>query len=147
MKLLPLHYLLTVCCLLTVVFAAYAQTGSITGKVIDAETNLDLPGANISIAGTPLGTVSDIDGNFSIINVPAGAHELVITYIGYENTTQTFDIDANATTQITVHLNPGVIMGDEVLILGDRLKGQAKALNKQKANTNDQKKCFCFAGL
>lgn len=58
---------------------AFAQT-SVTGKVVASEDGEPVIGASIKIVGTNTGTVTDVDGNFSL-NVPAGS-KLEITYIG-----------------------------------------------------------------
>ena len=58
---------------------AFAQT-SVTGKVVASEDGEPVIGASIKVAGTNTGTVTDVDGNFSL-NVPAGS-KLEITYIG-----------------------------------------------------------------
>ena len=58
---------------------AFAQT-SVTGKVVASENGEPVIGASIKVAGTNTGTVTDVDGNFSL-NVPAGS-KLEITYIG-----------------------------------------------------------------
>jgi len=54
----------------------------ITGKVVD-DKGIPLPGVSIKVKGTATGTVSDINGGFSI-NVPDNA-TLVISFIGYES--------------------------------------------------------------
>jgi len=67
---------------------AYSQepTQTIKGKVIDGESQIGLPGATIIVVNSnPLiGTVSDLDGNFRLKNVPVGRISLKISYIGYE---------------------------------------------------------------
>ncbi|UCH15829.1 MAG: carboxypeptidase-like regulatory domain-containing protein, partial [Bacteroidales bacterium] len=57
---------------------------SISGKVIDIETQQPLPYVNIILEGTTTGTISDEDGNFSIDNVSIGRYTLLATMIGYE---------------------------------------------------------------
>lgn len=60
---------------------AFAQS-TITGKVLDSDTNLPLPGANVIEKGTTNGTTTDFDGNFTLTtNMDSG--EIVITYVGY----------------------------------------------------------------
>jgi len=56
--------------------------GKITGHVVDENGDL-LPGANVSIAGTSIGTQSDTKGNFTI-SVPEGTYTLVVTFVGYK---------------------------------------------------------------
>lgn len=57
------------------------QEGQVTGKVVDT-SGTPVIGANVVVKGTTTGTITDIDGNFVLTNVPKGA-TLVISYIGY----------------------------------------------------------------
>lgn len=61
-----------------------AQSGTITGKVIDEENSDPLIGANVLVEGTNLGAATDVKGNYTILNVPVGAVTITATYIGYE---------------------------------------------------------------
>lgn len=62
--------------------ASYAD-GKWSGTVYDEEEGKGLPGANIVVAGTTTGTVSDLDGNFS---VPADeSNDIYISFVGYES--------------------------------------------------------------
>lgn len=73
-----------------IINAAYAgETGRIKGKVTDAKTGEPLIGANIVVEGTMLGAATDINGEYLIINVPAGRQTLVISYIGYQTQRRT----------------------------------------------------------
>ncbi len=60
-----------------------AVTGSITGTVIDSKTQEPLAGVSVSIEGTTMGSKTDVEGRFNIINVPVGAYLLVFSSIGY----------------------------------------------------------------
>ncbi|MEG1403799.1 carboxypeptidase-like regulatory domain-containing protein, partial [Bacteroides sp.] len=57
-------------CLIIGVGLVTAQTSKVTGVVISAEDGEPVVGASILVSGTTLGTVTDIDGKFTIINVP-----------------------------------------------------------------------------
>ncbi len=61
-------------------------TQSIRGKVIDHDSKQPLPNASIIILGTKpiIGTMSDLDGNFVLKNVPVGRYDLRIDFLGYE---------------------------------------------------------------
>src|SRR5690606_42076878 len=63
---------------------AFAQTGSISGQVID-ETNEPVIGASILLSGTTIATSTDVNGNYILSGVPAGIQTLIIRYIGYLN--------------------------------------------------------------
>ena len=63
-----------------------AQTGTVRGNVIDAETGEPIIYGNVRIAGTNLGETTDFDGFFTIANVPVGTYELIASYVGYDST-------------------------------------------------------------
>lgn len=116
--------------------AGWAQKGAINGKIID-EDNLSLPGASVYIKSLRLGAASNNQGEFTLVNVPVGNYTLVISYIGYEKVTQQVTVIADQTVTLkSITLKSGVTIGEEVVVLGDRLKGQAKALNQQRMNYN-----------
>ncbi len=88
--------------------AAYGgTTGKISGKVIDAQTK-ELPiGVNIVIVGTTLGASSDLNGDYYIINIPAGTYQLRASAVGYAPQTVTnVNVSADRTTQINFSLVP-----------------------------------------
>ena len=61
-----------------------AQTGKISGKIIDASSGEALIGATVLLEGTSKGAAADIEGNFSINTIPVGSYNLVVSYITYE---------------------------------------------------------------
>jgi TonB-dependent receptor len=112
-----------------------AQTAIIKGKLID-ENGFSLPGAAIKVKeNINLSAISDTYGNFSIVNLPAGTYTLVSSFIGYSPVMKTITT-INGINKVDFILTSGVVLGDAVLVLGDRLKGQAKALNQQRTNAN-----------
>lgn len=109
--------------------------GTISGLVLD-EDGLPLPGATVIVTEMDRGVFTDVQGRFMINNVQSGMVTLEATYLGYEGSSQQVQVSAGINTAIEFRLNTGVQFADEVLILGDRLKGQAKALNQQRSNGN-----------
>lgn len=71
----------------------YAQTGSISGKIVD-ESKLPIPGASVQIDGTQKLTVSDSDGNFRITGLTSGTYTLTAKYIGFAPLKQTVTVGA-----------------------------------------------------
>ncbi len=59
-----------------------AQTSRVTGLVTSEEDGQPVVGASILVNGTTLGTITDIDGKFTIANVPSSAKTLRISYVG-----------------------------------------------------------------
>lgn len=115
---------------------AQAQNGSLKGRVLDNDDQLPLAGANVSIPALEIGAVTGGNGEFRILDIPEGTYEVVVDYLGYQSNTQSVEISADRTTNTYFELSSGIVDGEEVVVLGERLKGQAKALNVQRSNTN-----------
>ena len=119
---------------LLLIVSANAQTGLIKIKVTD-ENNLNLPGALVNLENTKYKAITDASGYAFLYNIPHGKYNLKVDYIGYQSFTKAINLSLS-TLEITATINSGVNMLKGVVVLGDRLKGQAKALNQQKNGTN-----------
>ncbi len=62
--------------------SVWAQSKTVTGKLVSAEEPDGLVGVNVFVKGTVIGAITDLDGNYSI-EVPEGSNVLVFSYIGY----------------------------------------------------------------
>jgi len=124
---------------LSIIFSLYSNAqgkGVISGKVTENESNFSLPGATIKLTGTNKYTTSDINGDFEFLNVTEGTYQLEITYIGYQKFSKEVEVEARKNIQVSLVLIPGTEELSEIVIMTDRLRGQAKAINKQKTNQN-----------
>ena len=90
----------------------YAQDIKVSGTVISGADNYPIIGANILVKGTTIGTITDVDGNFSF-EVPQGS-TLVISYIGY----QAQEIKVSGNAPIKVVLSEDSEKLDEVVVIG-----------------------------
>ncbi|WP_420148984.1 TonB-dependent receptor domain-containing protein [Spirosoma sp.] len=63
---------------------AEGPLGTIRGNVRDGQTKEALIGCTVRIDGTQLGVTTDVEGNFTIANVPAGSQKIIISYISYQ---------------------------------------------------------------
>ncbi|WP_209330296.1 TonB-dependent receptor domain-containing protein [Lunatimonas salinarum] len=90
-----------------------AQSLTISGRVTSADEPGGIPGANVSVKGSTLGTVTDLDGRYSL-SVPQGYETLVFSFVGY--TSQEIPI-LNRTT-INVILETDVRILQEIVITG-----------------------------
>lgn len=107
--------------------------GCIEGRVTDAKDGDYLPGANVLLEGTNFGAATDRTGYFCILNIPAGSYEVTVSYVGYDEYSETVTIsESNERVTLIVELNPRSIEMGEVLVTGLR-QGQAKALSQQKS--------------
>lgn len=102
---------------------AHAQTtGKIAGRVIDADTNEPLPGANVLVEGTALGAASGLDGEFIILRVPPGKHTVRADYIGYQRQVmQEVEVLTDLTTKVDFKLKSQTVeLGEEVVVVAER---------------------------
>ncbi|MDA3878790.1 MAG: SusC/RagA family TonB-linked outer membrane protein [Prolixibacteraceae bacterium] len=117
--------------------AVNAQTRTVTGTVTSAEDGTTLPGVSIVVKGTSIGTVSDIDGNFTI-NVPNDAETLVFSFVGM--TTLEVLITGNT---INVELESSSLNVDEVVVIGygtttkSSFTGTATEINAEKIESKN----------
>lgn len=102
-------------------FAIPGTTGKIAGRVIDKETGKPLPGANVIVVATTMGAASDINGNFTILNVPPGTYDLTATVIGYAAMTiKDVRVKIDQTERVDFALQIEVLEGETVTIVADR---------------------------
>lgn len=108
-------------CLFAMVSMAFAQS-RVTGTVTAEEDGEPVMGASILVKGTTVGTVTDLDGKFTLTGIPTGSKTLVISYIGMK--TKEVAIKAN----LTVTLESDTEVLDEVVVTAMGIQRQAKAL-------------------
>jgi len=94
-------------------------TGKIKGKIIDQQTGEPLIGATVVVRGTSLGAAADVNGEFIILNVPAGSYELEGKFLGYQPTTiSNVRVSSDLTTELNfamVALTEGVELSEIVV--------------------------------
>jgi TonB-linked SusC/RagA family outer membrane protein len=98
--------------LLLSTYAIYAQEQTVSGTVTSAEDGSGLPGVNVVVKGSATGTVTDVDGKFSL-NAPQNG-TLVFTFIGLA----TQEVPINGQTNITVQMAQDVQQLSEVVVTG-----------------------------
>lgn len=94
----------------------YAQS-TIKGKVSDKTTNETLPGANIMVVGTTNGTVSDLDGNYTL-QIPEGNRAIQVKFVGYQTSTRTISIAKGETISLDWALEADVNELEEFVVVG-----------------------------
>ena len=104
--------MLLMTCLMIGIGLVNAQISKVTGNVTSEEDGLPVVGASVLVKGTTVGTVTDIDGNFTLTNVPSSAGTLVISFIGMQS--QEVKIKSN----VNVVLKSDAEVLDEVVVTG-----------------------------
>ena len=101
------------CFFLLGLIGVYGQTRTITGKVVSSDDNTPIPGVSVSVKGTTLGTVTNMDGNYTL-SVPQTATSLMYSFVGY----RTIEVAIEGRSNIDVVLPIDVFAVDEVIVVG-----------------------------
>ncbi|MCC9043570.1 TonB-dependent receptor [Myroides sp. M-43] len=137
MKLKYLLFLFAIC----LTWTTYGQntskkTGILSGRVIDKTDRSSLPGAAVLLDKGKQYTVSNTNGYYEFLNIPAGEYTLSVSYIGYGDIEKQIEVIAGQNTVLNLDLSTDVETLEGIVVIGERLKGQAKALNQQMNNVN-----------
>ncbi|MCG8578772.1 MAG: carboxypeptidase-like regulatory domain-containing protein, partial [Bacteroidales bacterium] len=103
--------------------AMFAQTTTITGNVTDSESGDPMPGVSVVVRGTTIGTVTNVDGNYSL-SVPDDATNLLFSFVGMK----TQDVLIEGRTTINVVLESEAIGVDEVVVTALGISREKKSL-------------------
>ncbi len=108
--------------LLNATYLFAGTTGKIAGTTVDAATGDPLPFVNVIIMGTTLGAASDIDGEFSILNVPPGVYEVKASAIGFNPVViQNVRVSIDLTTNLEFNLTETSLeLGEDVVVVATR---------------------------
>ncbi|MGB8492425.1 MAG: TonB-dependent receptor plug domain-containing protein, partial [Bacteroidales bacterium] len=113
----------------------YGQTKVISGTVTSSVAGEGvIPGVAVSVTGTTIGAIADVDGKYSIPNVPVAAKTLTFSYIGM--ITQVVQI--NDRSVIDVVLEPSVVGLNEVLVTAFGIKRESKEVGVATAQVSSQ---------
>ena len=100
---------------------AFAQTGTLTGTVIDGDLGETLPTANVYIAALETGGATDFDGNYTIREVPVGTYDVRFSFAGYETQVVSgVEVLDGQTTEINVTLSAGQTL-EEVVVTAEEI--------------------------
>jgi TonB-linked SusC/RagA family outer membrane protein len=97
---------------------AQAQTGRVTGQVLDSSTAQPLVGARVIVVGTTLGGNTDADGHFTINNVPAGAQQIRALRIGFTPGSREISVTAGQTNSLRFELRAQAVQLSPVVSIG-----------------------------
>jgi hypothetical protein len=108
-----------------------AQTGVITGRVLDSQTLEPLPFANVFVNNTTIGTTTDIDGNFVLKNVSRpSVFDLIISFVGYQSYKQKISLSDETLTLRAIKLIASEIQLSDVEVKEKRDTEWEKKLKK-----------------
>ncbi len=92
---------------------AFAQAFGVSGTVYDAATDTPLPGANVLVKGTQIGTTTNEAGNYAL-EAPSAQDTLVFSFVGFERQ----EVPIAGRSEIDVRLASETVIGEEVVVVG-----------------------------
>lgn len=122
--------------------ASRAESGTVSGVVTDAGRGGYLAGAEVRIGGRTVVDATGSDGAFTLHRVPAGRHELTVSYVGRPDFTQDIDVVAGQTTSVVLDVgqsgNAEATDFDSVVVTAARpiAESEYAALQAQRASTS-----------
>ncbi|MBX7095803.1 MAG: TonB-dependent receptor [Flavobacteriales bacterium] len=100
---------------------AFAQTGIVKGKILDAENKQALPGANFLVLENLKGAAANLDGEY-LLELPVGNYHAVFSFTGMQNDTLEFIIEADKIITLNVELIPEDQMLDLVVVAAGKFE-------------------------
>lgn len=119
--------------LLFVIFSAHLtakESYSISGKVVDKTNNEPLIGVDIYINELRTGTTTNVNGIFTISNVPPGTYSLRVSYLGYAAINKVIIIEKENLTELYFALTESTINLDEVVVTGNPFLSDPKEISQ-----------------
>ncbi len=121
-------FLIFIGLLTTATFAA--STGTISGRIIDAQTNEPLPGVNVVVEGSLYGSSTDTDGNYIITKLPPENYTLRASMIGYKNQVQSdIRVQVNRDIKVNFELTETYIELDPIVVVAGKSKQRLDEAN------------------
>ncbi len=111
--------LVTFLLLLLVSATAFAQRGTVTGKITDADTGDPLLRASVVLEGAATGAFTDASGMYSF-EIPAGERTIIVSYLGYKTATSKVTVVAGQAVTLDVALETTAFQGEEVVVTASR---------------------------
>ena len=115
--------------------ARAAELGTITGSVSNSATRNTLEGAVVAVPALSVSTLTDNSGRYTLSNLPAGMHEIVVTYIGLDAVHQKVAVSAGESLTRDFDLTTGVYKLDSFKVTGER-EGNAAMITEKKNADN-----------
>jgi len=108
-----------------IIFSTNALLGQVAGKisgtVVDMETKEPLIGVNVLITGTTLGTTTDLEGGYFILNIPPGKYDVQASFVGYQKVLQRdVIVNSDRTTRLDFSLKQEAVVTEAVVVQATR---------------------------
>ena len=97
----------------------FAQNARLVGRVTDAATGDELPGATVTLVGTALGAVTDVDGRYVVIGIAPGTYDVRVSFTGYTPQLTQLRLVSDRPTEHNVALRTSDVEANEIVVEGE----------------------------
>jgi len=98
-----------------------AEKGKIAGRIVDKSTGEPMAGVNVIIEGTHLGTASDTDGFYFILNIPPGRYTVKAMMVGMTTVVKKdVEVNIDQTTTVNFKMQTEALKGEEIVVVAKR---------------------------
>jgi hypothetical protein len=126
----------------------FAATGKVKGVVIDKESKQPLIGASVALVGTTMGAVSDADGHYVVVGVPAGTYTVKSTFVGYQTVSiQGVIVNSDLTSEVNFSLSTEALELKPVEIIAERPLVNKNATNAVRISSADDIQALPVRGI
>jgi TonB-linked SusC/RagA family outer membrane protein len=95
-----------------------AQTGTVTGQILDRANLRPVPAVQVLIADLGIGALTEASGRFTLSDVPVGTYELSVERIGYRTEVRQVEVRADEVTSVNIEIAQQALALDELLVTG-----------------------------
>ena len=101
-------------------FQVFSQTGTVRGFVYEEDSGEPAMFSNVMLEGTQIGAVTDVNGFFTLTQVPNGNYNIIVSYIGFDPVSTSLVVKANKITDKSFYLNEASIQLNTVQLSAER---------------------------
>ncbi|MBU0475442.1 MAG: carboxypeptidase-like regulatory domain-containing protein [Bacteroidetes bacterium] len=101
-------------------FSQKNQLHTISGTITEKETGNPIPLVNVYLDGTTIGTTTNLNGQYTITNIPTDTYQIIASMIGFEQEKKSIQFTKKSTTQINFRLKTRSYKLDEISIITER---------------------------
>ncbi|EKB49501.1 TonB-dependent receptor [Cecembia lonarensis] len=133
-----MKYIFTIFIILSTFASVIAQQGEVRGRVFNKVNNEGIPFANVILLGTDYGTVTDIDGNYVLSNIPPGFYNIRASFVGFRSKTE-FDIQITLARAVRLDFDLIEEASDlsEVTVAAEFSRSDETPISVRRLNTNE----------
>ena len=124
----------------------FAQKGAVRGNVYDKESTQPVSFATVKLQGASLGATTDVNGFFTISEVPVGPYKLEVSYLGYETVVLDVEIKKGGIVFQNIYITEGGERIEEVTISGRREQAKTEVQVSKLSVTPKQIRALPSAG-